>query len=176
MKKIRQTFIGLLALLTISACKKDTDLGPGFDLRYNQQFEIPAGIGGFVTHHFYLQNIPSRYVQTLDQQGKTDADVTAILTTSAALTGLFGDANFDFIEQVSVRVFHEDDPSNYIEVAYRYPVPLEPGNSLPLIPSLADSKRFVSADRFSVEVVLWLRNTTVDNTPVVLDLQFKATY
>lgn len=176
MFKFRLSILALLAILLTTACKKDNDLGPGFDLNYSQQFDIPAGIGGFAVHHFYLKNIPSRYVQSLTQQGKTDADVTGILTTKAELTGIFGDADFSFVDQVSLRIYHESDPTDYIEVAYRQPVPLDPGNVLSLIPTLADSKRLVSADRFSMDVVLWLRNTTLDNTQVQLNLQLKATY
>lgn len=176
MKNIRLAGFALLLLLSFAGCKKDDDLGPGFDLNYNQQLVIPAGIGGFDVHHFYLKNIPSRYLSTLQQQGKTDADITGVLTAQAELNGIFGDADFSFVDQVSVRIYHESDPTDYVEIAYRQPVPLDPGNRLPLIPSLADAKRFVSADRFSLDVVLWLRNTTVDNTEAQLSLTLKATY
>ena len=176
MKKFRAPAALLFILLAFAACKKDEQATPGFDLAYTQQFDIPAGIGNFAVHHFYLKNIPSRYAQALVQQGKTDADVKGIITTAAVLSGVYGDADFSFVDQVSVRVYHESNPNDYIEVAYRQPVPLDPGNSLPLIPSLADSKRLVSADRYSVDVVLWLRSTTIDNTQAQLNLQFKAEY
>jgi hypothetical protein len=157
-------------------CNKADDQAPGFDLIYQQEFIIPPGIGSFDVHHFQIENIPSRYQQTLDLQGKTDADITGVLTTQAVLGGIFGDADLSFIDQVSVRVYDESDPTDYVEIAYRYPVPLDPGNTLPLIPSLADSKRFFKNARFSIDVVLWLRNTTQDETPVRLNLGMKATY
>lgn len=176
MKKLRTPGLLFLLLLAFAGCKKDEEVTPGFDLVYNQAFDIPAGIGNYAVHHFYLKNIPSRYAQALVQQGKTDADVKGIITTSAVLSGVYGDADFSFVDQVSIRVYHESDPNDYIEVAYRQPVPLDPGNTLPLLPSLANSKRLVSDDRFSVDVVLWLRSTTVDNTQAQLNLQFKAEY
>ena len=163
------------ALLGFS-CNKDDDQAPGFDLLFQQDFILPAGIGVFDVHHFQIKNIPTRYQQSLDQHGKTDADITGVLTAQAVLSGVYNDANFDIIDQVSVRVFDAADPSDYVEIAYRYPTPLDPGNTLPLIPSLADVKRFFRNSRVSLDVVIWLRNTTQIETEVRLNLQMKATY
>lgn len=166
----------LLLLLLSASCKKKEDTRPGFDLQYQTQFDIPAGLGPFVVHHFYLRNIPTRFEQTLLQNGKLKEDIAAILTTQANLGGIFGDADFEFIEQISVRVYNETDPNGAIEAAYRFPVPLDPGNNLPLIPSLADLKDILEEPRFSLDVALWLRKTTQIETSVRLDLQFKAVY
>jgi hypothetical protein len=168
-------FLFCAALLGFS-CKKDDDQVPGFDMLYQQDFTIPAGISSFVVHHFQITDIPTRYQQSLTQYGKTDADIKGIITAQAALTGIFGDANFDIIDQVSLRAFDESNPNDYIEIAYRYPVPLDPGNNLPIIPSLADSKRFFKNSRFNLDVVIWLRGTTQTETEVRLNLQMKATY
>ena len=163
-------------LFTGWSCNKDDDRAPGFDLLYQQDFVIPAGIGVFDVHHFQFNNIPTRYQQNLDQHGKTDAEITGVVTAQATLSGLFGDASYDVIDQVSVRVYDADDPNDYVEIAYRYPTPLDPGNSLPLIPTLADSKRFFSSSRISLDVVIWLRNTTQTEIESRLNLQMKATY
>jgi hypothetical protein len=166
----------LLLMLLSASCKKKEDTRPGFDLQYQTQFDIPAGLGPFVVHHFYLRNIPTRFEQTLLQNGKLKEDIAAILTTQANLSGVFGDADFAFIEQISVKVYNETDPIGAIEAAYRFPVPLDPGNNLPLIPSLADLKDILEEPRFSLDVALWLRKTTQIETSVRLDLQFKAVY
>lgn len=56
------------------------------------------------------------------------------------------------------------------------PLHLDSGNLLPLIPSLADSKRFFSNPRFSVDVVMYLRRTTQEQSDVRLNLKMRATY
>lgn len=165
----------LLFAISLAGCKKE-DTTPGFDMIYQQDFSIPAGIGPFVTHHFYIQNLFTRYDNLLAQTGKTDADVNGILTVQASITGIFGDANFNVVEEASLRIFEETDPNGYIEVAYRFPTPIDPSNTLDLIPSLADAKRIMSGDRFSIDLALRLRNTTTDDIPVRLHLQFKANY
>ena len=165
----------LLLIMSTFSCRKE-DQAPGFDMIYQQEFTIPAGIGVFQVHHFYLKNLATRYEQYLTQHGKTDADVMSIITSQAVLNGIFGDANLNYVDQVSLRVYDEANPNDYIEIAYRQPVPLEPGNSLPLIPSLADCKRLMKGSRFSMDVVFWLRNSTGLETDLRLDLQLKATF
>ncbi len=164
------------AILLGSSCNKVNDQAPGFDMIFQQEFYIPAGIGVFDVHHFQIENIPSRYQQYLDQHGKTDADITGIIASQVTLGGVFGDADFDYVDQVSLRVYDKSDPTDWVEIAYRQPVPLDPGNNLPLIPSLADAKRFFKNSRFSLDIVLWLRNTTQQETQTRLDLQMKATF
>ena len=157
------------------SCNKGPDIMPGFEMLYQEEFIIPVGISQFEVHHFQFENLPSRYQQYLDQHKKTDAEITSIVTAKAGITGIFGDANLDFIEQVSLRVYDQDNPNDFLEIAYRYPVPLDPGNNLPIIPSLADAKRFLSSSRFAIDVVLWLRKPTTEESEVRLDLQMTAT-
>jgi len=176
---MRTRFIqhGLLffLLFCFAGCEKD-DNTPGFDMIYQQDFFIPPGIGAFVTHHFYLKNIPTRYQTLLGQAGKTDAEVTGVVPVQASLVGVFGDANFAVVEEASLRVYQESNPNGYVEVAYRFPTPIDPSNVLDLIPSLANSKGIMSQDRFSIDLALRLRSTTTDETQVRLNLQLKATY
>jgi hypothetical protein len=169
-------YLLLLLLLLSASCKKKEDNRPGFDMQYQTQFDIPAGLGPFVVHHFYLKNIHTNFEQLLAQNSKSKEDIAGIITTQANLGGIFGDADFEFVEQISVKVYNESDPNGAIEVAYRFPVPLDPGNNLPLIPSLADAMDILEEPRFSIDVALWLRKTTQVETTVRLDLQFKATY
>jgi hypothetical protein len=61
-------------------------------------------------------------------------------------------------------------------VAYRFPTPIERSNQLDLIPSLADGKRILREERFSIDLALRLRKNTADETPVRLNLTFRAAY
>lgn len=170
----------LLALAFVSGlfnCKKDDGLGPGFDMIFREEFSIPAGLSTFVVHHFYFENVPSFYQNLLAENQKTDGDITAILPTKSVLSGVFGDASFDFAEEVSAKVYLPSEPTfNPVEFAYRYPTPLDPGNQLDLIPGTQDVKKFLSKDRFAVDLSFRLRKTTVEETTVRFDFQFKATY
>ncbi len=161
--------------LLIFSCKKE-ELAPGFDMLFEQQFSIPAGLSVFAVHHFYLKNLSSHYTNLLSDNKKTDAEIKAILPIEAELSGVFGDASFDFVEEASVRIYLETDPTDYLEFAYRLPVPLDPGNRLPLIPGLGSVKKYASQDRFSVDVSLRLRKTTPDETTTRLSFRLRANY
>jgi hypothetical protein len=163
-----------LVILSMS-CNKDSGPGRGQDISYRQTFEIPAGIGVFDVHHFYITGIPTKYAATLALANLTDAEVTRVTTIEGTISGLFGDANMEYIDRISVRAFITD-PNNYLEIAYRDPSPLDPGNQIGLIPSLSDSKGFFNGERFSLDIVIWLRQTTQETTPVQLDLKMRAEY
>jgi hypothetical protein len=169
----------LFALLAftffLSSCKKE-EIGPGFDMTFRQDFTIQPGLNVFSVHHYYLKNLTTHYTQLLDDNNKTDADITRIEPSQVNLSGVFGDSNFDFIEEASIRVYLESDPTDYLEFAYRYPVPLETGNNLGMIPGLANVKRFLNQDRISIDVSLRLRNTTNEEISARLDWIFKAKY
>ncbi len=163
----------LLALAC--GCQKDR-LGLGFDMVYEREFLIAPGLGPFVTHHFYLRDLPTRFQALLQEHEKAESDIEAIVTRQASLVGIFGDADFSVVEEASLRVFSESDPAGYIEAAYRFPTPIERSNTLELIPSLADTKRVMRGERFSIDVALRLRRNTADETPVRLNLMLRATY
>jgi hypothetical protein len=168
-------FFGLGLLMLTSNCHKNEGPGRGIDIDYRQTFEIPAGIGVFDVHHFYISGIPTKYAATLAQSNVKEADITRVTTVEGSIVGLFGDANLDYIDRISIRAF-DSDPNNYLEIAYRDPSPVDPGNLIGFIPSLSDSKGFFSGDRFSLDIVIWLRKTTPETTPVQLDLKMRAEY
>lgn len=168
-------FVVLLSILGIS-CHKEESLGPGFDMVFQRNFSIPPGIGIFDVHHFQLKNIPTDWEKYLSLHGKTAEDIASVLTAQATLGGVYGDADLSPIDRISVRIYEESEPNDYVEIAYRDPAPLDTGNLLPLIPSLADSKRFFVNPRFSLDVVIYLRRTTTEQSDVQLNLTMHANF
>ena len=171
----RTSFVILVGLLGLS-CHKDDGLAPGFDMVFQREFSLPAGIGIFDVHHFQLKNIPSNWEQYLDQHNRTAEEISGVITAEASIGGIFGDADLGLVEKISIRIFNDADPNDYVEIAYRDPAPFDSGNVLQLIPSLADSKRFFLDPRFSVDVVIWLRQTTQDQSDLRFNLTMRATY
>ncbi|MDX2136027.1 MAG: hypothetical protein SFV52_14680 [Saprospiraceae bacterium] len=174
-RRCRLTVPILLALLGLFSCKKD-ETKPGFDMPYQVTFDIPPGINAFDTHYFNLFNISSQYQTFLAQQGVPDSLIVSINTQQAGMSGIFGDESFNFIQEVSLRIFDERKPDDWLEIAYRSPTPLEPGNRLDLIPTLVDARRFLQNPRFSLAVVLRLRQTPPVEVPVRLNLVMRAQY
>lgn len=164
----------VFCVLTSLSCNKTEELGPGFDMQFQQDFTIPPGINVFAVHHFYLKSLPTYFQDLLDRYNVKLEDVARIRTTKAVLSGVYSDADYAFVDQASVRAYNIDDLNDNLELAYRQPVPLDPGNTLPLVPSLADSYKFLTADRVNLDVALWIRTTTRDEIPTRLTLTLRA--
>jgi hypothetical protein len=163
-------------LVLVAGCKKDEEPPAGIPMNYQRDFNIQAGLGPFVVHHFYLHDFASRYQETLAQANKSEADIKTIVLNQASLSGIFNDADFDFMYIVAVRLYDDQNPNDYIEIAYRDPVPLDPGNTLPLIPNEVDVKRFLEKTRFGIDLSVQVDKTTIDETDVRLNMEFIATY
>jgi hypothetical protein len=174
MKQIRNYGIALALLFTLGNCKKETEATFVFDMVYQASFTIQPGLGIDVVHHFYLKNISSRYMTYLSQYNKTDANILKIVPAQLVLNGTFGDANFDFIDQATLRIYDEANPNDFVEIAYRNPVPIDPGNSLALIPNAPNIKKYLTGSRFSIDLALRMRNITSAETMTRIDLLFKA--
>jgi hypothetical protein len=168
--------LALIPLFLHIHCNKDDEVVPGFDMMYQQTFTIPAGIGIDAVHSFLIKNIPTNYQTYLTQSNKEDTDIKGISVSQVVLRGMYGDADYSFIEEAKLRIYKENDPNDFIEIAYRYPTPLNPGNLLPLIPNLPEIKRFMTGPRFNVDLRLRLRNITQFETDTRLELQFRALY
>lgn len=168
----------IICLVSVTNCKKDELFERYTDLVYREVFEIPAGIGIFDVHHFYIENVPSKYLDILNSANITPAEVQKVLTVEGSLSGLFGDADLEFIDKISIRLFADGNPSNYLEIAYRDPIPANQGNLIGLIPSLASSQEFISAETgtLNFDIVIWLRNTTAESIPMQMDLKLRAGY
>jgi hypothetical protein len=169
-------FCAIIGMILTISCNKDEELGPGFDMMYQPDITIPAGIGIGVNHSFTISNISTNYQSYLNQFNKTDADIKRILVSQVNLRGVFGDADYGAIEVATLRIYKLNDPSDFIEIAYRDPTPLNPGNILALIPNETDIKRFMKEPRFNIDLRLRLRDITQMETDTRIELQFRAVF
>jgi hypothetical protein len=166
-------FITLLATLSGLGCRKNEGPGPGYDLQFRQFIEVPVGINVFQVHHFYLENIPTQYFETLNSVGRDSTEIEKVLTLEGTLAGQFADVDLRFIRSVSVRAY-TDSPNDFLEIAYNDPAPVNPGNRLTLYPSLADSKFFFAREKINLDIAIQINRVTEDNYPLQLDLTMRA--
>jgi hypothetical protein len=157
-------------------CKKDDGFEKYVDLIYRESFEIPAGVGVFDVPHLFITDVPSKYLDILNAANIKPEEIKKVLTIESTINGIFGDEDLDVIDRISLRVIQGSNSSDFIEIAYRDPVPNNPGNGMGLIPSLSDSKDFISQEMINFEIVIWLRANTTQTIPLQLDLKMRAGY
>ncbi len=164
-------FACLLSILIIfSACR---DNGPGFNMTYQRDFEIPAGLGVFDTHVFELNGIPTNKAAFLSTTGANENEITAILPKEAELSINFANVDFIFVGEVVVEIFTRED-NNGVEIFYRDEIPLNIGRSITLFPSLPEISEYLTGDEFNIRVELRLRDISPQFLETRLDFQFFA--
>ena len=164
--------LALLFLIPIifSACKGD---GLGFNMTYQRDFEIPAGLGVFDTHVFELNGIPTNKAAFLSTSGANESDITAILPKEAELSINFANVDFVFVGEVVVEIFTRTDNVG-VEIFHRDEIPLNTGRSIRLFASLPEISKYLTGDEFNVRVELRLRDISPQFLDTRLDFQFFA--
>ena len=148
----------LFSLLLITSCKKDQDeilfLFPLQDV----DFSIPPTASPFQVHYFNLENIVTNH-EGLFSSNNVDANSDVrVVPMESSLNVLVGNIDYDFIEQMSIRICDAGDVSENCgtEIFWRQPVPLNVGNILDLTPSDIDVKRYLTQEKVNIQVKLEL--------------------
>lgn len=160
----------LLLPIIFSACKGD---GLGFNMTYQRDFEIPAGLGVFDTHVFELNGIPTNKAAFLSTSGASESDITTILPKEAELSINFANVDFVFVGEVVVEIFTRADNIG-TEIFYRDEIPLNTGRAITLFPSLPEIGQYLTGDEFNIRVELRLRDISPQFLDTRLDFQFFA--
>ena len=165
---MRYLLLLLLPLLFTNCGKDETIL---FQMKYNEEFEIPAGLNTFETHHFLIRNITTNYDNLLNTFGREDSEVTTIKPQNARLDAIFSSAEYDIIREISIRVY-KDNPSNFQEIFYMDNVPLNTDGDLNLIPTLVEVQDKLTSESFNVDVAIQFRQTPTQFIESRLTLEF----
>ena len=143
-----------LALVLLSGCNKN-DQDVKFEMAYERNFTIPAGLNTFQTHYIYLRDIPiGTYLSNNNVQA---SDLMAINPGAARLSTIFtGLTDYSFIRDVSIKIF-TDDETNAREIFWRPDIPLNTGEDLDVFATLIDAKQFLGNTKFNVFIKLNIR-------------------
>lgn len=148
----------LFGLLLITSCKKDKEeiLFP-FPIQ-DIDFSIPPTASTFQVHYFNLENVVTNHEGLFSSNNVDETSEFRIVPSESSLNVLVGNIDYDFIEQMSIRICDVGDVSENcgVEIFWRQPVPLGVGNILDLIPSDIDVKRYLTQDKVNIQVKLEL--------------------
>ena len=148
----------LFSLLLVTSCRKNQDnvIFP-FPLQ-DTDFSIPPTASPFQVHYFNLENIVTNHEELFSTNNIDENSDVRILPLEASLNVLVGNVDYDFIEQMSIRICDAGDVSENCgtEIFWRQPVPVNVGNILTLIPSDIDVKRYLTQEKVNIQVKLEL--------------------
>lgn len=151
---MKNIFLLALSIVLLTDCNKN-DPDVKFEMAYEREFTIPAGLNVFDTHYFPIRDISIGSYLTANNV--TAADLIAINPGSARLTTKFsGLGDYSFIRDVSIVIF-TDDENNNKEVFWRPSVPLNAGETLDIFATLVDAKQYFENTKFNLYVKLNLQ-------------------
>jgi len=166
MKKI---ILFAATILVFAQCKKDSG---DFELPYDVEFEIPAGIDVIPFQNVEVEVPNFNIEQRFSAAGFTRDEVTSINARTIRLDILTGHPDFSFLERAFLEIRDREDATDKREVAYLEFIPNNQGNTLDLIPSLPDVVDYIKAGNFILTFKMDPRYSTGQVTRVRLYLNF----
>ncbi len=159
MKRIYIQFILFFSLLV--ACKKPPV--PVFTIEYPFSYEIPGGLSSF---HRYSKifKVASSLDAALKANHLSREDVKQVLSHDMWLETADGSIyNFGIFSEINIYISEIDNPGKRIEIAYVNPAVNEKRLRLRLLPGTANVLKYMDSEFFNIELVLTLRNISVNS-------------
>lgn len=171
---MRNKLVGIVAFVIVGfmQCNPD-DIVPGFEMSYNRDFEIFAGLNTFDTHVFRLPNFDAAYDLYLNNNGVTDADVKQIVPKFFRITNLTGNITFEDLWRVRLFMVKTDGTLER-EIAFLEPIPNNIGYQINLVPTLADSKIILESGEFDLLLKLNYRTIPAQSIDARMSIVFQA--
>ncbi len=153
---MKKTAAFLLFASLIFSCKKENPSLLTIQV-VNLNYPVNTAFNVFETHYLTIENVPTNTLSLLAASNLDTAGIQNILPKAARIAALFGEADLDFIDAVSVRIcpLGDTQPNCGQEVFYRDPTPFNNGSDIDLVPSNVDDIRWVIyPERVNVQLKL----------------------
>lgn len=166
--------IVVIAILGLNCRKAEGEFL--FEMSFpNQDIFIPAGLNTIESYFFPINQIETNIDFFLNNNNVAIEEITAINPRFARITALNGNIDFDFVEEISIRICDTDEPNCALEIFYLNNIPFGTTDQIDLLPSLANTKRFLEKEDFKIEVVLLrLRDISPFTIDARVDFSFEA--
>lgn len=173
--RMNKIFLLLLCAALATGCRKDAK-PPIFEMSYlNQEIEIPAGLNVFESHHFFIHDIPTAATNYLRLNNLEKEDIESILPKSCRFINIASSAGYDFLYEVSVRIFSKEKPELKYEIFYDDLISERTGTVLNLIPNDNSVKDLLLNNSYSLEIILkQLRDTPREFIRTRIELTFEV--
>jgi len=146
-------FLPFIAILFLRCTP---DRGPvKFQMEYfDETFTIGPGHDPLLTHGFIFDNISTDIEAYKAEFDIEEDDIISITPRRFRITNISTPDEYDFLNEISVKILDPDDPDRKFEIFYHLANNQNLGASLDLIPNDTDLKSFMVNRRFSIEVQL----------------------
>ena len=171
MIKLEITFVLILGIISLSCRKRDPVL---FEIPFQLNFEIPAGLNPFEKHYFRITNVPTN-IQVLREQFNVAPDQPLrIRPASAIFSSLLQDLDFEFIQEIGISVYHGLNQDDATDVFLTDFIPVNAGRNVNILPFDDDVADVVNVQSINFLVSFRLRAVTPVFIESNIDIKFIA--
>lgn len=160
----------IISCLGVSHCTKD-ETPTLFDMVYVFNLDMPAALNTVQTHFIELNKIPTQIESILADHQLTVADIGRIEPYNGQLEVVLAPADLDYFQEIFVELI---DTPNRWECFYTPNVPLNTGNRVVLVGTLADFKPWLTQSAMNLRMGFRLRQPSPSALSFTLRLTFKA--
>lgn len=169
----RLYFLLLFVPLFLASCKKK-DERILFEVPYEFDFELSAGLSTFQRHSLEVLNISTKLDSLLSFNNLSEENINEIQGQEARFTMIIPSGDYSFFQEISVFVF---DPvtQEKREIFFHDRVQQNTGDQLQLIPALTNVRDIMlEKDKFNILIEMQLREVTQQFIPTRFRFSLKA--
>lgn len=154
----------------LSSCDKVENIA--FEGRTQGEFVIPLGLNTIETHYIIVRDVPTFYMQNVERFKLDTTNIKSIQASKGLLRAKFNDAEFDFIERISVWVVSQTDPTFKREMYYLDFNPINTREELRMLSSSTELKKILNTELIDLEIRLNLRRFPASNIKTIIDFGY----
>ena len=140
----------LLAMAIISCGRSDREIL--VTVPYQADFEIPAGLNPALEHVVTIPNLSNSFLGLLNQNGIDTARIVSVEAGRGDLIEISGIADLNFVLDVEVILFTDNNTDDGKEIYFRENLPLNTGSTINLFQSLSNVEDLVFRENLGVEI------------------------
>lgn len=173
MKSIQiKTFaIAIVSWMVFTGCTKKPDVR--FEVPFQLNFEIPAGLNPFKKHFREIRAVPSNLEALKKQFNIPAGENLDIRPGSAILSSLLNNVDYDFLEEIEISIF-QDDPEDDVIAFLSDRIPFNAGRNVIIIPFDTDVSDFLETGMVNFKISFRLRRTTPSFIETSINIRFSV--
>lgn len=166
---MKRIYFLLVSFCLLLSCGDGTT--PLFEMNVEADLLIPAGLNNLETHYFTLRDVPTR----IDlYSNNTTSPIDRIQASNATLEGRIFDLDYSIVDQITIHVISNTDPTEKKEIFYNNIIPFSEESNLRLFSSLSNVEPMLTEEFVDLEVRIVFRTFTPREMDTRIIMSFNA--
>jgi hypothetical protein len=167
---MKQYILYAIFFFLVTSCDKGIIIA--YEGRAEAEFIIPLGLNTVETHFITVKDVPTFFRQNAERFNVDTTNIKNVQASKGLLRAKFNDAEFDFIERISVWAVSQKDPNFKREMYYLDFNPLNTREELRMLSSTSELKQILNNDFINLEFRLNLRRFPTSNIRTIFDFGY----